>query len=195
MRTDRSLVFYRAGLLDPAQAAEVEARLEASPGLRAALAALDQRWTPEVEVSVPLWRIPPPGLGVGASAGLPAVFSESSLRPGDRFHVRIDPLPEPERRRVVVLRRHGRAWDVVFPTRAAHELHLHQLEQEGDGSYRLDLTARGPAGRQRWAVALPWAEKIVDWDSPDEARWGELRQAVATGKVPVASVEITVSEA
>ena len=41
---------------------------------------------------------------------------------------------------------------------------------------------------------VPWAEKIVDWDSPDEQRWGALRAAVASGQVPVASVEITVSE-
>ncbi|MCB9760267.1 MAG: hypothetical protein H6739_10565 [Alphaproteobacteria bacterium] len=195
MSIDRNLVFYRAGLLDPAQTIEFEEQLAASPELRERLEALDARWTPEVDVETPNWRIPPPGLGVGASAGLPEVFSESTLRPGDRFQIRIDPLPTPERRQIVILRRQTRSWEVVYPTRPDQAATLKDLSRDEDGSYRLDLSAQTPGGRQRWAVALPWVDSLVDWSRSEAERWDRLQEAVSTGQIPVASVEIDVEEA
>ncbi|MCB9741105.1 MAG: hypothetical protein H6741_29550 [Alphaproteobacteria bacterium] len=195
MQLHRKLVFYRAGLLDPAERHDFEQLLLRSPELQAQLASLDSRWSPEVDVEVPRWRVPPPGLGVGARAGLPAVFSESTLRPGDRFTVRIDPLTSPEAHRVVIMQRLGRDWDVVFPKAPHQSISLDQLPLDEDGCFQLDLVARAPGGRQRWAVALPWERSMnLTWShaTPD---WDWLRMGVASGQIPVASVDIEVREA
>lgn len=195
MHAERDLVFYLAGLLDPAESARLEERLARDPELHAALVSLSGRWNPDVEVVVPQWRIPPPGLGVGAAAEVPAVFSEQTLRPGDRFSVRIDALADADRRRVVVLRKAEGGWDVVFPAAERSAITLQDLAKDAEGCFQLDLTAQEPAGRQRWAVALPQTGQPVDWSLPHQERWQWLQDAVAGGEVPVASVDIRVSQA
>lgn len=195
MPVERDLVFYLAGLLDPAQALRFEERLAADPSLQAALVGLSGRWSPDVEVSVPQWRVPPPGLGVGAMAEVPAVFSEQTLRPGDRFSMRIDALPDAGLRRVVVLRKIDSGWDIVYPSAAGQTLTLTDLKQDTEGCFQLDLTVQSPPGRQRWAVALPEVAAKVDWSLPEDRRWRWLRDAVAGGGVPIASVDIEVASA
>ena len=195
MPVERDLVFYLAGLLDPPQALRFEERLANDPALQGALSALAGRWSPDVEVFVPPWRVPPPGLGVGAAAGVPAMFSEQTLRPGDRFSMRIDPIPDARVRRVIVLRKVDSGWDVVYPAAAEQALTLTDLKQDTDGCFQLDLTVQSPPGRQRWAVALPETAKSVDWSLPADSRWRWLRDAVAGGEVPIASVDIEVAGA
>ncbi|MCB9765423.1 MAG: hypothetical protein H6739_36955 [Alphaproteobacteria bacterium] len=193
MSIHRDLVFFRAGLLDPDQAVELADRLASDATLRARLAALDDRWNPEVDLSVPKWRLPPPGLGVGASAGLPMVFSASGLRPGDRFQVRIDPLPDPGARAVVVLRRAADGWAIRYPRGPREALRLDQLPRDELGAFPLDLRADADPGRQRWGVALPRIDHLVA--QPRGQEWAWLRRGAASGRVPVATVDVVVDEA
>ena len=81
---------------------------------------------------------------------------------------------------------------VVFPTRPEEEVMVQALPVGEEGERLLDLAARGRAGRQRWAVALPPKDMPIDWAADDDVRWGDLRRGIALGTVPVASVEIQV---
>jgi anti-sigma-K factor RskA len=89
---------YVLGLLDPAEAAQVEALLETEPEMRAAVAAARDRFleldltAPRREASEALWRRIEGGLGGIGAAG--AATPRAERRPRPRSAVR----PAPERR-------------------------------------------------------------------------------------------------
>ena len=93
---------------------------------------------------------------------------------------------------------HHKKWAYWAQVKVGHHEHaatpdevvrVADLPREGERR-RLDLVARQAAGRQRWAVALP-DELGVDWSGDDA--WASLRDGIARGEVPVASVEVKVA--
>lgn len=144
------------------------------------------------------WRVPPPGVPGGAArwgaqAESPPVFrADTRYRPGDRVCVRMAPLPDADQRQVVLLRLEDEAWQVRFPTRAGEILLLSQLPQREDGSRTLDLRAWPPAGRQRWAVALPDRRLAAPLDA-DPGVLAQLQRDIERGEVPCCALEIDVA--
>jgi len=192
--TDRDLLAWLAGALEPGRALDVQEEVSAFPEVRARVALLTQRL--QEDQIRPVWRIPPPGVAGGRRgftlerAAL-AVMGEEVIRPGDRFTVRIGAVPDAEDRRLVVLYRRGADWDVVFPSREDEDVQLDVIPAEPSGERVLELVAQEDLGEQRWAVALPLADP-VDWSLAPEARWQSLVERIATGEVPVTSVRIQV---
>lgn len=185
--SDATLLLYVAEALDPADAAMVRDAVAADPTLRTRLDALEKDLA--LLPGPASFRIPPPGLGLQASAGQPAVMGPASLRVGDSFQVHLEPRPAPEQDGVVVLRDLGEGWQVVSPARPAEAVSLARLPVESDGRHRVVLLARPPAGRQRWAVALVPLGRATPSDPPD-APWLDLQRGLADGSVPVGVVEI-----
>lgn len=188
--SDASLLLYAADALDPAHAASVAAALAASPGLRARLGSLREHLGDLPEA--PVFRIPPPGLGLSATAGQPLVMGPPRLRVGDRFQVRLAARPIPDGDGVVVLRDLGAGWRIVTPSHPQDAVPLSRLPVETDGCHRVDLVARPPVGRQRWAVALV---PLRSWPGPPPPvsavqPWAQLCRGLADGSVPVGVVEI-----
>lgn len=183
MKPDQAtLLLFEAGALDPGQAALVAAWLARYPGDRATLSELDL-----VDSG---WRLPPPGLGLGLAAGMPPVMSPPRLRPGDRHQLLLAARPDAAERLVVLLRRGDGGWQVDAPGTIAECLTLDRFPTEADGRHRIELVARGPAGRQRLAVALPRADQPLDWAAALDRRWAALLAGLANGSVPVGTVEL-----
>ena len=190
---ETTLLLFAADALDPVQSAAVRAELAQDPRLQARLQALhgDLDELP----AAPGFRVPPPGLGMSVSLQKSPVMGPALLRAGDRFEVRLPSRPSPEREGVVVLRDIGTGWQVIAPLQPDHAISLARLPREPDGQHRVNLLARLPRGRQRWAVALvpmdelPGAPPPVDPVEP----WGALRRGLAAGTVPVGVVEIELS--
>ena len=183
---------YANDLLDPEDALEFEQRHG-----RAAAA---REVTP---LPASPWRIPPPRMGFDLQAGRRAAFAERSTAEDDRLQVRIGDsfqlicpsIEAPEHRLVVLLRRiEGEDWTVQSPARPAQLIHLSQLPREPDGTWRLDLRATGPAGLQRWALALPSDDLPIDWLAPPEQRWAALQRGIASASVPTAALEIVTTD-
>lgn len=163
------VALWRAGVLDPDEALDVAERVQGSPDAPL-----------EASGDGSAWRVPPPGFGLPLETALPeAMASEPEVPIGERFVVRV---PERAACDVVVLRRDGQSWDVL-----AGPVALERLAKDGEG-HRLDLVARGPSGRQRWAVALLPAGTELHGSTP----WYGLQRAIATGKAEIGSVEIRV---
>ncbi len=186
---DRTLRRYLAGALEPPRAEEVEAALAADPALRERLALL--RAT-TVQASLDPWRVPPPGLWL---PGAPATEVRLALTlgeepgPGDLVELRVA-LPEgTEDHLVIVLNRAGGDWTVWFPARPEEEIRAGELPREPDGRARLDL-ALEQGGRQRLALVLLPPELAVAWEEPEVARWEPVRDAVASGRAPVITLEV-----
>ena len=190
---DPTLLAFHADALEPGDAADVRAALAADPSLAQRLAALAAALVPAAEP--PAFSIPPPGLGFAGfglqgTAGV-VMSGDDSLAPGDRFRVTLDPHGQPDARRVVVLYRSAQ-WDVVFPTCPDEDVAVAVLPTDDQGRHVLDLAARPEPGRQRWAVALPERGTRIDWRAPVPERWANLRRGLRRGRVPVASVDVTV---
>lgn len=167
---DPRIVLCAAGVLDPDEALEVSER-----------GALPVAVASEPLVEPPLWRVPPPGLGLTLRSSTPAVMSADAAVPiGERFVVRVP--PQGGDREVVILRRTDGAWEVL-----AGPVPLEHLARDDEG-HRLDLVARGPSGRQRWAVALLSAGTELHGDTP----WSGLQRAIATGQAEIGAMEIEV---
>ncbi len=131
--------------------------------------------------------------GFGLAWQTASVLGAPKVRPGDRFQVRIDDVDDAQDRRVVVLRRQERCWEVVFPSTPDEDLRLGELQPQSDGTRLLDLLAAEPAGRQEWAVVLPKADRPVDFDDSVSGRWASLASDVELGGVPWAAVEVEVT--
>lgn len=191
---DATLIAYHCGALEPGPALEVEHALRLDPLLAVRARALEQRLI-EPPPTADRFRIPPPGLGTSGfglqgTAGL-VMSSDDTLRPGDRFRVGLPAVVAADHRVVVLYRSDN--WQVVFPTRREEEVTLEVLPTDDEGRRVLDLSARSERGRQRWAVALPPIGMAIDWHAEETQRWAGLQEAIATGRVPVASVEVHVA--
>ncbi|NOY27748.1 MAG: hypothetical protein GXP62_17940 [Oligoflexia bacterium] len=189
--SDETLLLYAADALDPDVAVVVRSALKRTPALRDRLRQLG------MQAAVPpqrpaAFRVPPPGLGLAMWVGRPRVMGPACLRVGDRFQVRLDPRQHPDREGVIILRDLGEGWQVVTPARVLDAVSLSRLPVEADGCHRVDLVARPPAGRQRWAVALVPLNHLPAATPPlaQVEPWSELRRGMADGTVPVGVVEI-----
>ena len=189
--SDRLLLAWLAGALDPGRASEVAEDVAADPMLQARVAALGAQLADPP--AAPSFRLPPPTRpSFGMRRQLAIAMGDTTLRPGDRFRLALDP-PDDAERIVVVLRRVTSDWSVVFPTDPDEVLPVGALPTE-DGSPILDLVVDRP-GRQRWAVALPAASVAIDWTAPEATRWQALSAGIADGSIPVTSIELEVEAA
>lgn len=167
---DAQRILLAAGVLDPDEALEAAERGGRADGP-----------VPAYPLVPPAWRVPPPGLGLPLRTSLPAVMAGDDAVPiGERFVVRV-PFQGTERE-VVVLRRTEGTWEVL-----AGPVPLGRLACDAEG-HRLDLVARGPSGRQRWAVALLTVGTELHGDAP----WYGLQRAIATGEAEIGAVEVEV---
>lgn len=187
---DATLLLFAADALDPGPAALLRAELARDPALQAHLDAL-ARDLDELPPS-PGFRVPPPGLGLQVGLQQSAVLGPALLRVGDRFEVCLPPRPSPEREGAVVLRDVGAGWQVVAPVQPDHAVALSRLPRGSDGCHQVNLLARPPQGRQRWAVALVPMDQLPGAPPPVPSvePWHSLRQGLAAGTVPVGVVEI-----
>lgn len=188
--TERRLLAFLAGALEPGEEADLSARVRDDPELARLLDTLRER----MEEGPPRerWSVPPPGVWGGqrpfAVSMQQSALSAEPVRPGDAFALKLaDPGP-PERLVVLLLRGPG-GWEVLSPASEDERVLLSDLPRE-PGGYRLDLIADDRPGRQRWAVALPEADLPIDWSLPPVERWAALQEAVAEGRVAVSSFEV-----
>ena len=186
--TDRTLLAWLAGGLDPARASEVAEDVGADRALQARAALLEGQLADRLASP---WRLPPPGLGgFGMSRDLDIVMGDPTLRPGDRFRLRIG-VPDETPRVVVVLQRGSESWRVMFPVEQEDTLMLDELPQD-QGLRLLDLVVHD-LGLQRWAVALPPRALEVSWKTQDESiRWSSLMTGIEDGTIPVNAVQLQV---
>ena len=201
---DRELAWYTTNLLEPDRTADVERALLRSPDARERLAVVTAELRMDEVFDEPVardedLRVPPPGIAGGRGAFIVStvaadVMSGVGVRPGERYRIRLAPVADAAARQVVVLRRATQGWDIAYPNHPDEVLPLEALEEDARGARHLDLIARGPGGRQRWAVALPPLALLVDWEARGMGRWGALRENLAAGRVPVAAVDIVVQD-
>ncbi len=185
---DDTLLLYLAEALDPGAQAAVESWLRDHPALRERLEALRAEADPVLGEGG--LRIPPPGFGLELSAGQPRVMGPTVLRVGDRFQIHLAPRPVPEADGVVVLRDLGAGWQVLTPSQPERALRLARLPVDDDGRHRVDLVARPPAGRQRWAVALLPVDDLPVEPPGGRDAWAFLHRGLESGEIPVGVVEI-----
>lgn len=191
-RSERQILAWLAGAMEPGEAAELRARVRDDPGLAARVRDLEARIS-EGPPREPAWSVPPPGLWGGqrpfAVSVQASAFSAGPVRAGEAFRVRIQD-PGPPERLVIVLLRGAEGWEVLAPADPDELLRLRELPPDGDG-YALDLIAPEAAepGRTRWAVALPEVDMVIDWSAPPARRWAALRAALEDGRVPVSAFE------
>ena len=121
------------------------------------------------------WRVPlaTEGMAVGAACV------------GSAVKLTVPPLDRPAQRTVVVLWGAPGAWQVLTPRASAEECRVTDLEPLPTGELGLDVEVPGPPGMSRLAVAFPLAA-LVRWELPEESRWDDVQQAVASGEVPLA---------
>ena len=195
--TPLRIALLQHDMLDPEDAQELRERLTAQPPSPRPLRTAPRRSR--------RWRLPPPAMGLQATASHPAVFGSTSdaevqeghaplsVSKGERFCMSIRDLPDAARRVVVVLRRCGAGdWEVRSPQREGRLTRLDQFERTEDGFRTIQLLASGPAGLQRWALALVPEPLDVDWSVPPDQRWAALQEAILRGQVPVASTDLRV---
>ncbi len=199
--TDRHLLAYLTGALEPGRRLEIREEIGADPALQFRLTTLSGRLA-ESGPRPSLWRIPPPDtsgvpwmLPGRVEIGRHAILGEENtpgLSPGQPFQLRIDPVSNPWAWRVIVLYRRDGAWEVVFTTWPDEELTLMDLPQEANGELRLDLIARPEPGPQRWALALAPTDLEVDWQASEDQRWTELQLRIVRGQIRLMVVEVDV---
>lgn len=188
--TERALLAWLAGAMEPGEEAELRARLADDPALAATLRALELRVQGPPEPRAALgWSVPPPGLPGGRRPFTVALeasaLSAAGVRPGDAFRVSLED-PGPPLRQIVLLIEDERGWRVLAPTSPEERLGLAELPRSGS-RWLLDLVAPEQRGSRRWAVALPPMDLEVRWDQPDPPRWEALREALDDGLVPISA--------
>jgi len=186
--SDRMILAFLAGALDPSHARRLSSELDTDPQLRARAAVLRARLIEPVDP--PRWRLPPLGVPVGLRAEFQAeAMMGTGLRPGDLVRIRVlvaDDTP----RQVVVLARHEAIWSVLAPQSSDEILALADLEMDVEGRRVLYLTVDDAPEVQLRAVLLPPLDLPVDWALAPEARWRALQALLDEGDVPVIAVEI-----
>lgn len=186
--SDRMILAFLAGALDPPLARRLATELESDPVLRARASALRDRL--DEPPDAPRWRTPP----VGVPFGLQVELQQASafgpgLRPGDLVEVRIR-VSDDTPRQVVVLARAEAAWSVLLPQSPDELLPITALAQEPDGRRVLTLAVgEGPEVQLR-AVLLPPLDLPVDWALAPEARWRALQALLDAGEVPAFVFEL-----
>ena len=188
--SDLELALWLADALDPGQGAELQALIDADPALRLRLATLSLSLDPGANVAEG-WRIPPPGLGWRTRTAVPAVMGTERIRVGDHFPVHVASPDAPDRMGVIVLREEAGRWAVLSPDAPDQVVTLDRCARRADDELVVDLVARRPLGRQRWAIAL-MPVPLPQGDAGDP--WGPVREALAQGSVAVGSIEIEVVE-
>ena len=189
--TERRLLAWIAGALEPGEAEDVAAALLADPALAELAERLRERARGgHVERA---WALPPPGVrggqrsfGVSLEA---SAFSSGPVRAGEAFRLLLED-PGPPARFVVVLVRGPRGWEVLAPGAPEDVVRLDELPRVASGGYHLDLVAPELPSPARWGVALPPLELEIHWEHEGEARWAALREALFDGTVPVCVIEV-----
>lgn len=164
------------GLLDPPEA----------------LALAEEEGLPEPAPPTPAhttsgWRIPPPGFGLPTRTQRPATLRGG---PGtdDTVEVIVSDLADASDRYVVVLSRERGQWRVLSPRGPSELRTLAEAARPVEGGLMLELHtgARG----HRLALAFPTRDLPPDWERAPARRWAPLREAIASGKVPLSSVQV-----
>ena len=183
--TDRELLAWLSGALEPSRARLAEDEVRVSPDLQARAHLLTLRLA---EVDAPSrWRLPPPGLALRPGFGMRAapVDVMGAPRGGDRVELRLPEQADANAVVVVVLSRDTGDWRVRFPLSPGELTRLSEFPMDA-GDRVVEVTLDPVAGRQRWAVAL--AAPPVEWDEG----WSQLREEIDEGVARVATVAITV---
>lgn len=187
--SDRMILAWLAGVLDPPLAKRLGGELASDPSLQARVARLRERLAEPAEG--PRWRLPPTGLAVGFSADLRAEASMGAgLRPGDLVAVRLS-VADDTPRQVVVLAREEAVWRVLSPESPEETLALAELEQDDSGQRVLYLSLAEAPEVQLRAVLLPPLDLPVDWSLAPEERWRALQALLDKGEVPAITLEIS----
>lgn len=205
--TERELVAYLGGLLDPGEEGRIRAELQLSGSLRQqlAIAIAARQLAANVEAAndpprEARWHIPSPGAGLtafgvraqvqaavfGGTAG-PAAGVAAVVRPLGRFAVTLDPTAGDGW--VIVLRERSDGWGVVFPPEKELSLRASELPERG-GDRVVDLAVGARSGDERWCVAI--FDGTIDWTLGENERWEELKARLAKRQVPVASLRLRV---
>lgn len=192
--TERTWLKWLAGAVDPGVQRDLRALVAAEPALAARLAVLEADLRPRE--AAPRWFIPPPGVAGGRS-GLVARPTALALDgglpgPGDGYAIEVV-VPDELTRFVVLLCWTGDGWQVLAPDHPDDVVTTAELPRTDDGKLVIDIILGEEIGRQRWAVALPEAAWMADWDAPETGRWAGLRAGMAAGEVPVSAVQIQVA--
>lgn len=190
--SDRTILAWLAGVLDPALARRLESELATDPELQARVEIQRARLREPTER--PRWRLPPTGLPVGLDAAAQRAGTMGGpLRPGDLVLVSLQ-VHDPTPRQVVVLARDRAAWTVLLPSAPDEVLALEDLALDTAGRRQLYLSIAEAPAVQRRAVLLPPLDLPVDWSLAPEERWAALQALLDQGEVPAFVVEISLAE-
>ena len=175
--SDRELLAYAVGALEPGRAREVEEELRASPLLRARLHLLVQQLPPRSARADP-WPVPAAGGAWGRAWGAPRppaspleAFMDEAVHTQGELELHVTLADPADDRRLLVLRRLGGRWTAVWPGSPEELRRLQALP--GGAVRRIRLSAGEEAGTTEWAViALP-EEVEIHWEREGAARWVE----------------------
>jgi len=186
MRSDRELVGYAMGLLEPGDALALQESLPGDPGAClqvAGISALEDRPSPGPAAPSPALSCQPAQtLAAGEAPGI-----------GERVILRLRPGLPAAQARCVLFREAGGERQLIHPQPGRTWPTLDRFRAEGRLRL-LDLVLAPPAGEQRFTVVLVPAGIFEDcWPAEDE-RWERLRAAAQRGDLPAQVVQLQVAE-
>ncbi|MCB9761183.1 MAG: hypothetical protein H6739_15185 [Alphaproteobacteria bacterium] len=187
------LTAWLLGGVEPERAAEIADRVACSPQLQERVRALEREHLDPVPAHPSPVPLPPEGFRRAGWPRLevaPAPRLSHALRPGDRFTLHLDRLPDAQTHQLVVLVHEARRWRIIFPEGPEDRLPIDALPQDPRGRRILELSARPWAGRQRWALAFPHLDFPFAWGAAEP--WGPLFEALRRGALKVGRFSITV---
>ncbi|MEQ1501594.1 MAG: hypothetical protein ABMB14_05155 [Myxococcota bacterium] len=163
--------FARYDLLDPPQArAFADRRAESSLGRP---------------------RLPGPAHGWPIRVVRPPVLdAEDGIRAGEAVAVLVDPVPDPEARVVVVMRRRAGRWRLETPLSDEDAVSPALFDRTDDGAYRIELCA-GSVGRERIAIALV-PRALVPTDGSPAERCTTIIERIVERVLPVGVMDLDI---